>query len=87
MTTYVQDGDWRLEIYTNKSNNDRIGYRRFHLHDSTWYWVVSVISGVEDGVTACDFDERWGWKCGQCGEPVPATMEGYVTLARASFNA
>jgi hypothetical protein len=88
--TRIITGDWCLEVHTAEKRNKvarrfGTGYRRYHRHKNVWYCVVSSPDTL-GGVTPAEGESGHGWKCGHCGEPVPADMEGYIKLARYSLD-
>ena len=67
----IYDGDWKLNIHTNKVTRG-YGMRRYHHHDDDWYTVRM---------------NAHGWVCNKCQTPTPDTMEGDINLARWAINA
>ncbi len=80
--TPIVEGDWKVNVHP-QDGLKTLGFRRYHKHNDNWYHVVPVKHVGSDGY---DVDVN-DLQCSNCGEPVPAEMEGYIKLARWSTNA
>ena len=72
-TPIIMD-DWKVNVHNHDST--AAGYRRYHRHGEDWYSVKIK------GGTINTPEHRW--ICGECEDPVPDEMEGYINLMRWS---